>query len=421
MGRIRLAEVCSDGKTAAKNRSLKRVISCLIITGLIAQLSAPLATASAAPAAYCYGDTIRGNVVSKEDKAQGNDRWSADATVTLGEGTLWWVQDHNPMQTTSQTPSLYDDLRASEKMSGKGDPFAAEGSIAAEDPGAVTQTVQGKAVFTSDESTEYVYYRTVGMRFTLEDISCGEEIVPTLDMAENSEVWEKEDVKFVDVFLEGVSDSVKLRTSALLASGASARGRRRVSDASMVNKDLSNGSGVIEGHYYIGNFLTRNSSGKIKSDCVAGQLIDLECGSDTLPTGEWRIYASHIIEIMTATREKQPNGQYILKNKRERLVRDGSGAYVPDVRTTLVDVLAAAKWAPVTHDEYLPALFNRYLELTDEKLITATTVVHYYLNSADPKGSVSLKLHFLIRIKLIDRVNEAKHAVAYKIIIYTEC
>ncbi|MCR4721344.1 MAG: DUF5704 domain-containing protein [Lachnospiraceae bacterium] len=388
MGRIRLAEVCSDGKSAAKKRSLKRVISCLIITGLIAQLSAPLATASAAPAAYRYGDTIRGNVVSKEDKAQGNDRWSADATVTLGEGTLWWVQDHNPMQTTSQTPSLYDDLRASEKMSGKGDPFAAEGSIAAEDPGAVTQTVQGKAVFTSDESNEYVYYRTVGMRFTLEDISCGEEIVPTLDMAENSEVWEKEDVKFVDVFLEGVSDSVKLRTSALLASGASARGRRRVSDASMVNKDLSNGSGVIEGHYYIGNFLTRNSSGKIKSDCVAGQLIDLECGSDTLPTGEWRIYASHIIEIMTATREKQPNGQYILKNKRERLVRDGSGAYVPDVRTTLVDVLAAAKWAPVTHDEYLPALFNRYLELTDEKLITATTVVHYYLNSADPKGSV---------------------------------
>ncbi len=333
---------------------------------LFIRIFSPTGEASAAPdTSYRYGDTIRGNVISAADKESGNDRWSADRSVTLGEGTLWWIQNHNPLQGGT--------VRTSSEPRGSLAFTSFDHSV-------------GMAE-TSDES-EYVYYRTVGMRFTLEDISLGEENVPTLDMATNSAVWEKPSVRFVDVFLSGVGESVKTRTSALLASGPSAGGRRRVSSAVMVTRDITNGSGVIEGHYYIDNFLTRDTSGRIKGDSVAGQLINLECGSDTLPTGEWRIYASHIIEIMTATRDKQPNGQYILKNRRERLVDDGSGNQVPDIRTTLVDVLSAANWAGITRDEYLPALFNRFLELTDEKLLSTTTVINYYLSGSDPHTGI---------------------------------
>ncbi|MCR5432141.1 MAG: DUF5704 domain-containing protein [Lachnospiraceae bacterium] len=396
----------------AKKNSVNRLVS--ILTGLMlaVEMFIPAAKISAdSGEIYRYGDTIRGNVVSAADKEQGNDRWSADRSVILEEGSLWWVQNHNPLQngvsrtTGRKAPAgaMYtsgtvyhrgEEAPAALYKTGEEAPSAAyktreEASSAAYKTG---EEAPAGAAFTSGEASEtgeeYVYYRTVGMRFTLEDISGGEGNISTFDMVENSMVWEKQSVKFVDVFLDDAGESIRERTSALLSSGPSAGGRRRVCDAQMVTKDITTGSGVIEGHYYIGNFLKRDSSGKIREDCVAGQLINLRCGDGNLPAGEWRIYASHIIEIMCAIRDKQPNGKYILKNRRERLIKDSAGNMVPDIRTTLVDVLDAANWADVTRNEYLPALYNRFLELTDEKLLYTDTVINYYLSGRDPRDSL---------------------------------
>lgn len=349
-----------------KNR-IKRPIAFIILCMFFVQIADPVIPGSAADGIYRYGDTIRGNVITREDKDRGNDRWSADRSVVLEEGTLWWVQNHNPLQLTSLS-------------------FGSGNRESLNIPG---EKSESPLSYTSSETTEYVYYRTVGMRFTIEDISKGEENVVTLGMDENSKVWDDPSVRFVDVFLDGVSGDVRNATSKLLAAGATAGGRRIVCNETMVNRDITNGSGVIEGHYHIGNFLKRDEKHSITDDCVVGRLIKLECGSDTLPMGEWRIYASHIIEIMTATREKLPDGRYVLSNRRERLVSDGSGNPVPDVCTTLVDVLLAAGWASVTRDEYLPALFNRYLELTGENLVRTTTLVNYYIYGTDPQAGLA--------------------------------
>ena len=304
-----------------------------------------------------YGETINGQIVSADDRASGNDRWSGDRSVVLSEGTLWWVQYHNPLNGGARTALT--------------DPAGVAGG--------------NKAVaYTSDTGSEYVYYRTVGMRFTIEKESEDGWDIPTLDMDADSRVWERDSVRFVDVFLEGIGNDVKLRTSAMLESGPSAGGRRRVSTSVLVNKDVTGSGGVIEGHYFINNFLRRDDTGEIVDDCVVGQLISVECGGGKLSTGNWRIYASHILEIMTATAQEQANGQIVLSNRRERYVREGSGALVPDVRTTLVDVRDAAHWAPATNDDYLPALFNRYLRLENESFIVPTVVVHYYRLGTDP-------------------------------------
>ncbi|MCR5829198.1 MAG: DUF5704 domain-containing protein [Lachnospiraceae bacterium] len=338
--------------------SFKRIsVFCLVFLLIFDLLAPAIGALGESERGYRYGDTIRGNIVSAEDKNQGNDRWSADPGVVLGEGTLWWIQDHNPLGN--------DRTRTSE-----------EGN-----------DVPGKLMYTSNEVTDVVYYRTVGIRFTLEDISRGEEYVSTIDMDVNRDVWEKNDVKFVDVFLTGVDARVKTRTADMLESGYFAGGRRRVGNAVMETKDINNGSGVIEGHYYISDFLKRDSNGNIDKTSVVGMLIDLECGGDRLPAGEWRIYASHIIEIMTAKREKQPNGQYVLKDRQERFVRDNSGKLVPDIHTTILDVLDAATWTQITRDEYLPALYNRYIELVNEKLISTSIVLNYYMKGKDPVGN----------------------------------
>ncbi len=340
-----------------RRNKLTRIIAMILISSVVTTVFDHMGVStSAASGAGIYGETIDGNIVSADDRTSGRDIWSGDGNVRLSEGTLWWIQYHNPLNSGSRT--------------------SVEGQV---------RTADGRGVlaFTASESSEYVYYRTVGMRFTIEKQSDTEDI-PTLEMDVNSRVWEKESVRFVDVFLEGVAGAVKQRTSDLTGGGPFAGGRRRVSDSVLVSKDSTGSGGVIESHYYVSNFLRRDNTGKIEADCVVGQLIDLECNGGTLSTGDWRIYASHILEIMTATSQEQPNGQIVLSNRRERYVRDGSGALVPDVRTTLVDARDAANWSTATNDGYLPALFNRYLRLENERLITPTVVVHYYRSGTNP-------------------------------------
>ena len=340
-----------------RKNKLARIISLILILSVMTAVFDHISVESAASTGSVgYGETINGNIVSADDVASGNDSWSGDGSVRLSEGTLWWVQYHNPLNGGSRT--------------------------ALEGPAGSAPDKKGVA-YTASATSEYVYYRTVGMRFTLENRS-DESDIPTLDMNENSRVWEKESVRFVDVFLAGLGNDVRQRTSALLESGPSAGGRRRVSGSSLVSKDITGSGGVIESHYYISDFLRRDSTGQIAQDCVVGRLIDLECDGGTLPTGDWRIYASHILEIMTATSQEQPNGQIVLSNRRERYIRDSSGVLVPDVRTTLFDMREAAHWASATNNEYLPALFNRYLRLQNERLIAPTVVVHYYRIGTDP-------------------------------------
>ena len=313
----------------------------LLIMSVLASLFYPIASARAGTGEkQRYGETISGNVVTSDDKKMGNDRWRADTSVILEEGTLWWTQYHNSFNTGG------------------------------------------------DDGSEYVYYRTVGMRFTLEDVSGGEESIPTLDMDENSKVWDKQSVKFVDVFMSGVGADIKNRTSELLTSGENAGGRRIVSSSVLVNKDTSRGENVIEGNYYIDNFLKRDTLGRIEPDCVVGKLIGLKCGGGSLPAGKWRIYASHIIETMTATVALQPGGRYSLANRKERFVKNKDGVSVPDIRTTLADAVQAANWSNATRETYLPALFNRYLELTDERLVSTTIAVNYYMHGSNPKAGI---------------------------------
>ena len=343
------------------NRLLSGLLVLILVTGLTEPVSGVFGNQSGSA---LFGEPISGNIVTA-DEAENGFRWNGDSGVTLSEGSLWWDQFHNPLTRLSVVEP--------EKPNG----FITYTSISAGD----------SVTLTSGEETEYIYYRTVGMRFTLENVLPGEDAVSTYDIGHNPKVWDRNDVKFVDVFLDDASETVRTRVSNMLSGGPTAGGRRLIGNSVMHTKDITN-SNVIESHYCIENFLKRDEYGRIMSESVVGQLINLRCGSDSLPTGEWRIYASHIIEIMTATRVKQPNGQIILKDRRERLVEDSRGNLVPDVRTTLADSLEAANWSSATRDEFIPSLFNRFLDLKNEDVVSTTIVVRYYISGQNPRSSV---------------------------------
>ena len=74
-----------------------RFISMILILSVVISVFDHISVSSAGSGGTAgYGETINGQIVSADDQASGNDRWSGDRSVVLSEGTLWWVQYHNP-------------------------------------------------------------------------------------------------------------------------------------------------------------------------------------------------------------------------------------------------------------------------------------------------------------------------------------
>lgn len=320
---------------------------------------------------------------------------------TPEEGALFWTQDHNPIADTFVTSKFKATSTEHERnmvtltsLKVWKQPLSLLYTSREIGAGAYDNPLR-----LTDTREPYVYYHTIGMRFTLENVaynSSGELIrkdsekesnISTFDIDGRDFSWSNTDGKtgekiaYVDVFWDKVDSSPLSVGARDRLNEMSAGDHRGVNSTQMLRTDIpaesENGS-LIKSSYYIPDFLKREQNGSIRSECVVGQLILLKFGDERylnhLPSGEWRVYGTHILQNISCMAVRDDNNRVKLLEDRKPRTVNGK----VDVNTTLYDMLNSAGWSSSSSQLYIPALYNRYIEIEDNSIASTDASVQFY-------------------------------------------
>lgn len=375
----------------------ERKLSFILIICTLSSLFYPLAISAHAEVT---GAQIDGRITSKE-------KVSLDGIeVELRAGTLYWKQSHNPIVRTSVSGTVFQPDKKSASVAYTALHIDRDAlSILEVQESIASGGYDSLLAFTALYNENYVYYNTVGMRFTLENVAVGSDgslirdeatknnNIATIDIGSSGFSWKNtfdpstgSRIAYVDVLWDRI-DSSNLSIGARSRLSELSAGTNGIvyEGTSLSHTDMKdNSSGTIISHYYIEDFLLRDAAGSILRDCVVGQLILQKFGGDEtylqhLPAGEWRVYATHILQNIDCPAIRGADNSLSLAPTAERSPRKVDGKI--DLHVTEYSMLSSAGWSTQSATTYIPALYNRYVRLENSSLATTDISVRYY-NSA---------------------------------------